>query len=136
MGSFTSVPAIKEDVQDADFEVGAATRESLLSRCLSELSPPASQSLLVRNFAVRNKDKFKTISPEDNNKNSSNSFRLLTWNILAQALALEHDNFVGLPEGTLNWTERRLRILHEILLYNPDVICLQVCPFPVVIIIE
>ncbi len=42
------------------------------------------------------------------------------------ALAVGHDNFVGLPDGTLSWTARRLRILHEILLYDPDVICLQV----------
>ncbi len=60
----------------------------------------------------------------------------ITVFILVLALAVEHDNFVGLPDGTLNWTERRLRILHEILLYNPDVVCLQVrnseCPLFVV----
>ncbi|OXA45842.1 Nocturnin [Folsomia candida] len=158
MGSFTSVPAVREDVQDADFEVGSiASRDSLLNRCIGELPP--GPGLITRNFVVfksrENKaenfdgaksllssprsmlgDKSHPVIPENPTVSSSSSiphippqksdtFRILTWNILAQALAVEHDNFVGLPDGTLNWTERRLRILHEILLYNPDVICLQ-----------
>lgn len=38
MGSFTSVPATHEDVQDIDFEVSPHdTRESLINRCINEL---------------------------------------------------------------------------------------------------
>lgn len=78
-------------------------------------------SYVTENPTVSSSSSIPHIPPQ-----KSDTFRILTWNILAQALAVEHDNFVGLPDGTLNWTERRLRILHEILLYNPDVICLQV----------
>jgi len=38
MGSFTSAPAIREDMQDADFEIPKNnTREALINRCLSGL---------------------------------------------------------------------------------------------------
>lgn len=51
MGSFTSVPAVREDVQDADFEVGSiASRDSLLNRCIGELPP--GPGLITRNFVV------------------------------------------------------------------------------------
>lgn len=53
MGSFTSVPAIREDVQDADFDVGPiTTREALINRCLSELPP--TPPLISRNFVIFN----------------------------------------------------------------------------------
>ncbi|ODM98160.1 Nocturnin [Orchesella cincta] len=139
MGSFTSVPLTREDVQDMDFEVPAlTTRESLINRCLSEL--PKNPPLISRNFVHFNdlnegqnrmlpsmqSLSYDTVNGSTNAAcNDGGRFRVLTWNILAQALAVGHDNFVGLPDGTLNWTARRLRILHEILLYDPDVICLQ-----------
>ena len=53
MGSFTSAPAVREDCQDLDFEVGSSTtRETLLNRCLSEL--PTSVPLITRNFVTFN----------------------------------------------------------------------------------
>ncbi|CAG7734067.1 unnamed protein product [Allacma fusca] len=145
MGSFTSAPAVREDCQDVDFEVGSSTtRDSLLNRCLSEL--PSSAPLFTRNFVTFNTN-YSSASEEPEELQSwglkrvpfisqgcssanthaqdGGRFRVLTWNILAQALAVSHDNFVGLPEGTLDWAARRLRILHEILIYDPDVICLQ-----------
>jgi hypothetical protein len=53
MGSFTSVPALREDSQDVDFEVPHhATRESLIHRCLSEL--PLSSKPIPRHFVTLN----------------------------------------------------------------------------------
>lgn len=49
MGSFTSVPLTRDDIQDLDFEIPAVTtRESLLSRCINEL--PKSTALISRDF--------------------------------------------------------------------------------------
>jgi len=54
MGSFTSVPAVREDIQDADFDVGLNTsREALMTRCLNEL--PATPNLINRSFVLFNK---------------------------------------------------------------------------------
>lgn len=53
MGSFTSVPAIREDSQDIDFEVPHyATRETLMERCLSEL--PLGGQPISRHFEYVN----------------------------------------------------------------------------------
>lgn len=109
MGSFTSVPALREDIQDADFDVGShATRDSLLNRCIGEL--PSNPGLLTRNFVVFTNAKTRENKSENSSQDSissksnlnfdtfymsqngqsspagkdSASFRILTWNILAQ----------------------------------------------------
>ncbi|XP_039607606.1 nocturnin isoform X1 [Polypterus senegalus] len=51
--------------------------------------------------------------------------RVMQWNILAQALGEGKDNFIQCPQEALNWAERKYLILEEILLYRPDVLCLQ-----------
>uniref|UniRef100_A0A8C5M2T2 Nocturnin n=1 Tax=Leptobrachium leishanense TaxID=445787 RepID=A0A8C5M2T2_9ANUR len=55
----------------------------------------------------------------------SPTFRVMQWNILAQALGEGKDNFVKCPMEALKWEERKYLILEEILLYRPDVLCLQ-----------
>ncbi|XP_063776429.1 nocturnin [Pseudophryne corroboree] len=57
--------------------------------------------------------------------NSPNPFRVMQWNILAQALGEGKDNFIKCPMEALNWEERKYLILEEILIYRPDVLCLQ-----------
>ncbi|CAH1777213.1 unnamed protein product [Owenia fusiformis] len=54
-----------------------------------------------------------------------NGLRLLQWNILAQGLCMGKDNFVRCPLEALDWGTRKLRIVEEILQYDPDVICMQ-----------
>ena len=44
---------------------------------------------------------------------------------LFSALCVGADNFVRCPPGALSWPTRRLRMLEEILAYDPDVVCLQ-----------
>lgn len=49
MGSFTSVPLTRDDIQDLDIQVPAiTTRETLLNRCIAEL--PKDPPLISRNF--------------------------------------------------------------------------------------
>ncbi|XP_068126076.1 nocturnin isoform X2 [Hyperolius riggenbachi] len=53
------------------------------------------------------------------------SFRVMQWNILAQALGEGKDNFIKCPIEALNWDERKYLILEEIVINRPDVLCLQ-----------
>ncbi|TRY54778.1 hypothetical protein DNTS_004256 [Danionella cerebrum] len=53
------------------------------------------------------------------------SFRVMQWNVLAQALGEGMDSFVQCPMEALNWAERKYMILEEILTYKPDILCLQ-----------
>ncbi|KAM8939481.1 nocturnin [Pelodytes ibericus] len=59
------------------------------------------------------------------NPSSNQTFRVMQWNILAQALGEGKDNFVKCPMEALKWEERKYLILEEILTYHPDVLCLQ-----------
>lgn len=53
--------------------------------------------------------------------------RVMQWNILADALShsTSTKNFVRCSEEVLSWPTRRQRILSEILLYSPDLVCLE-----------
>ncbi|XP_041699812.1 nocturnin isoform X1 [Coregonus clupeaformis] len=51
--------------------------------------------------------------------------RVMTWNILAQALGEGKDVFVRCPQEALIWAERKYLILEQILTYRPDILCLQ-----------
>ncbi|XP_051993542.1 nocturnin isoform X2 [Xyrauchen texanus] len=53
------------------------------------------------------------------------AIRVMQWNVLAQALGEGMDNFVQCPMDALNWAERKYLILEEILMYRPDILCLQ-----------
>ncbi|XP_051557938.1 nocturnin-like [Myxocyprinus asiaticus] len=53
------------------------------------------------------------------------AIRVMQWNVLAQALGEGMDSFVQCPMDALNWAERKYLILEEILMYRPDILCLQ-----------
>ncbi|KAJ8015627.1 hypothetical protein DPEC_G00028070 [Dallia pectoralis] len=59
------------------------------------------------------------------NQQTTSPIRVMTWNILAQALGEGKDSFVRCPLEALNWPERKCMILEEILTYRPDILCLQ-----------
>ncbi|XP_013413138.1 nocturnin isoform X2 [Lingula anatina] len=61
----------------------------------------------------------------DQKSTSPFKVRIFQWNLLAQALCLGADNFIKCPKEALEWKPRRLHILEELLLYEPDVICLE-----------
>lgn len=123
MGSFTSAPKIPNgDTQDDDklqFPE-RSTRLQLQQICQRELIhlPP-----LLNRFFAQFHNKPWSKSAKGNWKGPV--FRVMQWNILAQALSVQSDNFVACPLKALDWSTRRYRLLEEILLYLPDVICLQ-----------
>ncbi|XP_046852813.1 nocturnin-like [Xenia sp. Carnegie-2017] len=51
----------------------------------------------------------------------------MQWNILADALSYSTPtkNFVKCTPNILKWPDRQQRILHDALLYSPDLLCLQ-----------
>ncbi|XP_046354073.1 nocturnin-like isoform X1 [Haliotis rufescens] len=66
------------------------------------------------------KRQFKSLSDED-----GPCVRIFQWNILAQALSQGDDNFCLCPIEALDWDNRHLHILEELLTYNASVLCLQ-----------
>uniref|UniRef100_A0AAV2LPF5 Nocturnin n=2 Tax=Knipowitschia caucasica TaxID=637954 RepID=A0AAV2LPF5_KNICA len=62
---------------------------------------------------------------EDGNSSSGGHFRVMQWNILAQALGEGMDSFVHCPLEALSWSQRKYLILEEILTHRPHVLCLQ-----------
>ena len=60
-----------------------------------------------------------------NDLDSRNSFTLLTYNILAEKYATPQ-MYGYVPSWALVWEYRKQMILHEILSYDADIICLQV----------
>jgi len=78
MGSFTSVPALREDSQDVDFEVPHhATRASLIHRCLSGLplaSQPISRSFIGVSAKSPNHSRLGTSPAYHEDENESAKF--------------------------------------------------------------
>lgn len=60
-----------------------------------------------------------------NDLDSRNSFTLLTYNILAEKYATPQ-MYGYVPSWALVWEYRKQMILHEVLSYDADIICLQV----------
>ena len=58
------------------------------------------------------------------------TLRVFQWNMLAQALGKENDNFVRCCPTTFDWRLRRWRIVEEILRHDPDIVCLQELDHP------
>lgn len=59
------------------------------------------------------------------NNASKGSFTVLTYNILAEKYATAQ-MYGYVPSWALIWDYRKQMILHEILSYDADIICLQV----------
>lgn len=53
------------------------------------------------------------------------TFTLLSYNILAEKYA-SPQMYGYVPSWYLPWEYRKLQVLHEVLSYDPDIICLQV----------
>lgn len=88
--------------------------EELLRQCEDALRdrPPR----FHRNFIHTN---------EEGNSAPSGHFRVMQWNILAQALGEGLDSFVQCPLEALSWSQRKYLILEEILTHRPHILCLQ-----------
>ncbi|XP_065577669.1 nocturnin-like isoform X2 [Artemia franciscana] len=116
MGSFQSTPRyINADAQDDSLILDPKTTfENLKLMYRKELEgrPP----LIER--------KFVSVCNSSGTKDK-NSFRILQWNILAQALGEYTDRFVLCPPEAMEWNFRRFRILEGILEYDPDIVVMQ-----------
>jgi len=58
------------------------------------------------------------------------TLKLVSYNILAQDLLLEHlFLYVGIPQEFLTWRRRQQNLLRELMKLNPDILCLQEMQF-------
>ena len=80
--------------------------------------PEINISLLEREFKSINKP--DTTTPA----NETAFVRVMTYNILCPSMATV-DMYMTTPDSALDWNYRRERIIHEIEMYNPDIVCLQ-----------
>jgi len=108
--------------QDDDLVFPSTTHEQLLQRCQQSLNHADLPTTFCRNWSVSFPQ--HTSSSEDLKKTGTN-LRIFQWNILAQAIGTKLDNFRTHDPRILEWNSRRWRILEEILLHCPDIICLQ-----------
>ncbi|KAF2355572.1 Endonuclease/exonuclease/phosphatase [Trinorchestia longiramus] len=123
MGSFTSRPQIASSAgqDDGVQPPSGATYEEMLEwvrRPLADLPPQ-----LLRQYRRAVPPRLSSLHTPA--QPSAATFRLMQWNVLAQALGTHADNFVMCPPEALNWDTRRFRILEEILSHQPDIVCLQ-----------
>ncbi|XP_068207202.1 nocturnin-like isoform X2 [Palaemon carinicauda] len=121
MGSFTSKPRVESEENQDDHVV---VPKDLDARALLEwVREPIKHlpAILPRNYR-----KAPTYGEIDSPSISAGgTFRVMQWNILAQALGTHADNFVMCPAKALEWNTRRYRILEEIVTHMPHIICLQ-----------
>ena len=107
----------KPSDQDDDLEFSKSSSSEFLHRCKSQVShlPPA----LPRQYTeIQSSFLF------------GETLRVFQWNVLAQSLGRENDNFVRCCHTTFDWKTRRWRMLEEIIRHDPDVICLQELDHP------
>ncbi|KAJ8297523.1 LOW QUALITY PROTEIN: hypothetical protein KUTeg_024054, partial [Tegillarca granosa] len=90
------------------------SRDDILNDIQAKVEEKNLPQLLKRNFVSVNTD-------EDADVDSV--VRIMQWNMLAQALS--GDNFIRCPPEALVWDIRKLRVLEEILRFNPSLICLE-----------
>lgn len=76
-----------------------------------------------RNLPLKLKRDFTLCA--DNDKKTGPVIRIMQWNMLAQALCHGSDNFVLCPKEALDWENRKIRVLEELLQYSPDILCLE-----------
>ena len=121
VSSYLDKPTDRDDDLEFPAETTETSRDSLLALCDHHLRtwPPP----FTRDFSEL-QSSFLFGEP----------LRVLQWNVLAQALGTQNDNFVQCHEETFDWSVRRWRMLEEIIRHDPDVICLQELDHPRLVI--
>lgn len=113
MGSFTSIPRVPAmESQDQDLEFPPSSLIDLLARCTTYLHNMPER--ITRKMNIKHKQ-----------ESDQNTIRVFQWNHLSQTLAVKIDNFMKSAEEVFDWKIRRWKLLEEILIYDPDIICLQ-----------
>ncbi|XP_052840659.1 protein angel [Drosophila gunungcola] len=68
--------------------------------------------------------------PRTRAPHNSSTFKLVSYNILAQDLLLEHlFLYVGIPQEFLSWRRRQQNLQRELIKLDPDILCLQEMQF-------
>jgi len=119
MGALSSLPTI-EPAGDTDalLTFPETNQEEFLARCekeTSQLPKPLERSLRRHRKQVA----------ENGKRMEEDNIRILSWNILSQALGTQNDGFVCCPPEALEWKTRRWRLMEELVRYQPDILCLQ-----------
>lgn len=113
MGSFTSIPRVPAvESQDQDLEFPPSSLIDLLARCTTYLHNMPAR--ITRKMNIKHKQ-----------ESDQDTIRVFQWNHLSQTLAVKIDNFMKSAEEVFDWKIRRWKLLEEILIYDPDIICLQ-----------
>ncbi|KAG1677317.1 Nocturnin [Nymphon striatum] len=116
MGSFNSsprVPEIEDPDADMDFS-NIKSQKDLLELCSDQLAHLPTP--FERNWRYPS---------GDSRKQGIGHFRVMQWNVLSQAIGVNLDKFAACPVDALSWSTRRFRMLEEMIMYLPDIICLQ-----------
>ncbi|XP_045119502.1 nocturnin-like isoform X2 [Portunus trituberculatus] len=126
MGSFTSKPQV-EKVECAEDKVGVPDGVAAGRALLQWVREPIAHlpPLLPRLYRTPPPFPVTPSKAPLPPPSSPSSFRIMQWNILAQALGTHADNFAQCPREALEWDTRKYRILEEVLTHLPHVLCLQ-----------
>ncbi|XP_033743247.1 nocturnin-like [Pecten maximus] len=87
--------------------------EVLINKLKEDISKRSLPSLLDRSF-INTKE-----------EDGQLKIRIMQWNILAQALTQGDDNFIMCPPEALQWDNRQLRVVEELVRYSPSILCLE-----------
>ncbi|OWF47637.1 nocturnin-like [Mizuhopecten yessoensis] len=87
--------------------------EVLMNKLQEDISKRSLPSLLARTFVNTAEE------------NGQQKLRIMQWNILAQALTQGDDNFILCPPAALQWDNRQLRVIEELVRFSPNIMCLQ-----------
>jgi len=120
MGALSSLPTVKPGGDtDALINFPETNSEQFLARCGKEIAQLPKP--LERSFRKQRRQ----APTERGGKVEEENIRILSWNILSQALGTQNDGFVRCPPETLEWKTRRWRLMEELVRHQPDIICLQ-----------
>jgi len=109
--------------QDADVIFPPTTQDQLLLQCQKYLNQADLPPAFVRNWSISFPQ--HTSCKTTNVQKIGTQVRVFQWNVLAQAIGTKLDNFSVTDPRVLDWSSRRWRLLEEVILHNPDIICLQ-----------
>jgi len=119
MGALSSMPTVKPAGDtDAFLDFPETNHEEFLARCEEEIS-------LLPKPLERNLRRQRRELTEKGGKKEEDNIRILSWNILSQALGTQNDGFVRCPPEALEWKTRRWRLMEELVRHQPDMLCLQ-----------
>jgi len=137
MGSVSSMVAGIQDVlrpqplkydpldQDADVIFQPTSRDQLLLQCQTNLNQEDLPPAFLRNWSS-SFPQHTSCKTSNSVQKSGTQVRVFQWNVLAQAIGTKLDNFSVTDPRVLDWSRsRRWRLLEEVILHNPDIICLQ-----------